>query len=460
MLVPRSVDASIKDTPWYFDFDLKAKSPNAQALHLLCGNVLVPPPEIVDNSTEKKALASWSAALTPLTCPAQELGYFGGPKAQNTFDSHSHQTIEQLEKDGSRIIQIVKKRIVEREELLSQIGDTVSSKEDIKRAKILRESENLQEAWTEWNKTRELLQETIPLLNDPDPVMRSLAADEYSSLATTFSEHISTVFPSLLTPVSPTANLSALMELKSGVGGSEASLFLTNLLRMYQRYAHTMRWKVNIVASNENEGGGTKDAVIEFEGKGAYDALRWESGVHRVQRVPATEASGRVHTSTVAIVVLPLVEEKESEELFSMADVKVEVMRARGAGGQHVNKTESAVRLTHIPSGITVSMQDERSQHQNKRRAFQVLSARLMDAKLIRDVAARRDTRRNLVHGADRSEKIRTYNYPQDRVTDHRIGMSTTNLTSVMEGEGLQEFIEALQKHHHESIMENMLDGS
>lgn len=133
--------------------------------------------------------------------------------------------------------------------------------------------------------------------------MRSLAADEYSSLATTFSEHITAVFPSLLTPVSPTANLSALMELKSGVGGSEASLFLTNLLRMYQRYAHTMRWKANVVASNENEGGGTKDAVIEFEGKGAYDALRWESGVHRVQRVPATEASGRVHTSTVAIVV-------------------------------------------------------------------------------------------------------------------------------------------------------------
>ncbi|KAJ8454061.1 hypothetical protein ONZ45_g19452 [Pleurotus djamor] len=372
------------------------------------------------------------------------------------------ETIEQLEKDGARILRIVEKRMKEREALISQasMSDAISSAEDIKRAKALRESESLQEAWTEWKKTRQLLQETVPLLSDADPAMRSLAVEEYSSLSATLSDHITHVFPSLLTPKSATAGYSALMELKSGVGGSEASLFLGNLLRMYQRYAHTLRCKVNVVATNESEGGGIKDAVVEFEGKGTYDALRWESGVHRVQRVPATEASGRVHTSTVAVVVLPLVEEQPEEELFKMSDVKIEVMRARGAGGQHVNKTESAVRLTHVPTGITVSMQDERSQHQNKRRAFQVLSARLMDQKLIRETAERRDTRRSLVHGADRSEKIRTYNYPQDRVTDHRIGMSTTNLTSVMEGEGLQDFIEALARHHHETVMENLLNDA
>ncbi|KAJ8502747.1 hypothetical protein ONZ45_g11475 [Pleurotus djamor] len=353
-----------------------------------------------------------------------------------------NETIEQLEKDGARILRIVEKRMKEREALISQMSDAVSSAEDIKRAKALRETESLQEAWTEWKKTRQLLQETVPLLSDADPAMRSLAVEEYSSLSATLSDHITHVFPSLLTPKSATAGYSALMELKSGVGGSEASLFLGNLLRMYQRYAHTLRCKVNVVATNESEGGGIKDAVVEFEGKGTYDALRWESGVHRVQRVPATEASGRVHTSTVAVVVLPLVEEQPEEELFRMSDVKIEVMRARGRAGSMSTR------------------QSRRTSEVNIRRAFQVLSARLMDQKLIRETAERRDTRRSLVHGADRSEKIRTYNYPQDRVTDHRIGMSTTNLTSVMEGEGLQDFIEALARHHHESVMENLLNDA
>lgn len=250
------------------------------------------------------------------------------------------------------------------------------------------------------------------------------------------------------------------MEMKSGVGGSESSLFLGDLLRMYQRLANVNRWKAQVVAQNDNDGGGTKDAIIEIKGDGAYDALRFESGVHRVQRVPATESSGRVHTSTVSIVVLPLVEETDTqaEELFSMSDIKLEVMRARGAGGQHVNKTESAVRLTHIPTGITVSMQDERSQHQNRRRAFQVLRSRLLDKKLTREMEERRDTRRNLVRGADRSEKIRTYNFAQERVTDHRIGLTLMNLSSVLEGDGIQDFIDAVKKDHADSILEDMLD--
>ncbi|KAJ7510022.1 hypothetical protein B0H11DRAFT_1701252 [Mycena galericulata] len=334
----------------------------------------------------------------------------------------------------------------------------MSSPEDISRLKQLKETEPIQKAWDTWVSTREALRETTALLDDPE--LRSMASEDYAMLTEALAEIVNTTFPAILVPPSRTAHLSALMELKSGVGGSEASLFLEEMLRMYLRLAQVSRWKGNVVASNQLDAGGIKDAVVEFKGAGAYDALRWESGVHRVQRVPATEQSGRVHTSTVAVVVLPLVEESEAdkEDLYSMEDIKIEVMRARGAGGQHVNKTESAVRLTHIPSGVTVAMQDERSQHQNKRRAFQVLASRLMAAKLAREMEARRASRRDLVESADRSDKIRTYNYAQERVTDHRIGLSLMNLTSVMEGDGLQDFVAALQRDYDESQMEEMLD--
>ncbi|KIK70934.1 hypothetical protein GYMLUDRAFT_33023 [Collybiopsis luxurians FD-317 M1] len=289
--------------------------------------------------------------------------------------------------------------------------------------------------------------------------MRALASEEAAELDEKLSVILNQTFPSLLIPPSTTAKLSALVELKSGVGGTESSLFLETILRMYLRFSQSNSWKATLVAQNENESGGVKDAIVEIKGSGAYDILRWESGVHRVQRVPATESGGRVHTSTVAVIVLPLVEEQDAqkEELFSMDDIKLEVMRARGAGGQHVNKTESAVRLTHIPTGITVSMQDERSQHQNKRRAFQVLSARLMDRKITREIAERRATKNNLIKSADRSEKIRTYNYAQERVTDHRIGLSIMNLTSVIEGDALQLFTDALKKDFEETAMEEML---
>ncbi|KAH6904320.1 peptide chain release factor 1 [Coprinopsis sp. MPI-PUGE-AT-0042] len=305
---------------------------------------------------------------------------------------------------------------------MSEISEDMSDKDDIARLKQVKETEPLQHAWDRWKETRQLLDETQELLEDSDPSMRSMASEEYATLQDSLIDLVENTFPTLLIPPSSTGHLSALLELKSGVGGSESSLFLGDLLRMYQRYAAVKGWKVEEAGKNANDDGGVKDAIIEVKGPGAYDALR--GGCAPCQRVPATESKAGV---------------------VAMSDVKVEVMRARGAGGQHVNKTESAVRLTHIPSGITVSMQDERSQHQNR-------------SKIQKDMAERRATRLNLVSGSDRSDKIRTYNFPQERVTDHRIGLTLMNLSSVLEGEGLQDFVEAIHKHQAETAMEDMLD--
>ncbi|KZT64801.1 release factor [Daedalea quercina L-15889] len=292
--------------------------------------------------------------------------------------------------------------------------------------------------------------------------MRALAVEEHASLTARLLTLFDETLPTLVVPPSSTAHLSALVELKSGVGGQEASLFVADLLRAYECAAHKYGWKATVMSSDTLDQGGFRDAILEVKGERVYDLMRWESGVHRVQRIPLTESSGRIHTSTVTVIVLPLSEDQsqpEKDDLFSMDEVKLEVMRSRGAGGQHVNKTESAVRLTHIPSGITVSMQDERSQHQNRRRAFQILRARLMDRKMTQDVVERRDARRKLVSSADRGEKIRTYNYPQDRVTDHRIGMSIMNLPAVMEGGGLCDFFEALEHSHYHDCLEEVLNS-
>ncbi|KAK1220112.1 Peptide chain release factor 1, mitochondrial [Marasmius sp. AFHP31] len=319
--------------------------------------------------------------------------------------------------------------MAERSKIQSQLTEDLASPDDIPRLRHLKDTESLQSAWDEWNTNRKLLQELTPFLQDQDETMRTLAEEDHQRISQSLTQLLSETFPALLVPRSPTADLpGALLELKSGVGGTESSLFLAELLRMYERFASLHGWKATALSNNVNEGGGIKDAIMEVKGEGAYDTLRWESGVHRVQRVPATESGGRVHTSTVTAI--------------------------------HVNKTESAIRLTHIPTGITVSMQDERSQHQNKRRAFQVLSARLMDQKITREVAERRATRNSLVKSADRSEKIRTYNYAQERVTDHRIGLSIMNLSSVLDGEALTDITDALNQDHDQKVMEDLLAES
>ena len=239
---------------------------------------------------------------------------------------------------------------------------------------------------------------------------------------------------------------NVILEIRAGTGGDEASLFAGNLFRMYERYAALQGWKVEVVAASEGTMGGYKEIVAEIAGRGAFAKLKYESGVHRVQRVPDTEASGRIHTSAATVAVLPEAEEVDAD--INETDLRIDTMRAGGAGGQHVNKTESAVRITHIPSGIVVVMQDARSQHKNRYKAMAVLRTRLYDLERQKQDTARAAERRGQVGSGDRSERIRTYNSPQARVTEHRINLTLYKLPQVMEGEALGEIIDALVAHY------------
>ena len=326
-------------------------------------------------------------------------------------------------------------------------------KEQVQLAKRLKELEPVQDAWDDWSRAKEAFMQALPLLDDPDPDMRAMAMDEYSAQLATMGDIVATRLPSLLVPPSRTANAGALLELKAGVGGAEAELFKQELAKTYIRVAELRGWQVEADSVGD---------TVEIKNNGAYDIFHWESGVHRVQRVPATESSGRIHTSTISVICLPLTEEEDTLDMGNILnekDVRTEVMRSSGAGGQHVNKTESAVRLTHIPTGITVAMQDERSQHRNRAKAWRVLRARLLDRALAEDVIKRRDMRRSVVRSSDRSDKIRTYNWPQDRVTDHRVGLTMTGLETIMNGERLELITEELQKAHDMEVLEELAES-
>ncbi|MHB0976665.1 MAG: peptide chain release factor 1 [Candidatus Aquicultorales bacterium] len=239
----------------------------------------------------------------------------------------------------------------------------------------------------------------------------------------------------------PNDEKNIIIEIRAGAGGDEAALFAGDLFRMYTHFAEGHRWKTDVLSSSPSEPGGFKEIIIEVKGKGAYSRFKYESGVHRVQRIPVTESGGRIHTSTATVAVLPVVEEVEVE--VDPQDVRIDIFRSGGPGGQSVNTTDSAVRLTHVPTGIVVSCQDERSQLQNKERAFRILRARLYEMKLEEQEREQATARRSQVGTGDRSERIRTYNFPQNRVTDHRIGFTTHNLQAVLEGD-IEELIEAL----------------
>jgi peptide chain release factor 1 len=291
------------------------------------------------------------------------------------------------------------------------------------------------------------LDDLTGLIVDPatDAEMRSIAEAEKPGLETRRIALEQQLRVALL-PKDAMDERNVILEIRAGTGGDEASLFAGNLFRMYERYAALQGWKVEIVAASEGTMGGYKEIVAEIAGRGAFAKLKFESGVHRVQRVPDTEASGRIHTSAATVAVLPEAGEVDAE--IDEGDLKIDTMRAGGAGGQHVNKTESAVRITHIPSGIVVVMQDARSQHKNRYKAMAVLRTRLYDLERQKLDAARAAERRGQVGSGDRSERIRTYNYPQGRVTDHRINLTLYKLAQVMEGEALGEIIDALVAHH------------
>ncbi len=283
-----------------------------------------------------------------------------------------------------------------------------------------------------------------------DPEMRKLAEAEKPALQMR-SQALEQQIRLALIPKDVMDDHNAILEIRAGTGGDEAALFAGDLFRMYERYAARQGWKTEILSLNEGTKGGFKEIVAEVRGRGVFAKLKFESGVHRVQRVPDTEASGRIHTSAATVAVLPEVEDVDIE--INEADLKIDTMRAQGAGGQHVNKTESAIRITHLPSGIVVMVQEERSQHKNRAKAMTMLRAKLYEQQRSKLDAERAAERRGQIGSGDRSERIRTYNFPQGRVTDHRINLTLYKLPLVMEGEGLEEFINALVTEHQAELL-------
>jgi peptide chain release factor 1 len=265
-----------------------------------------------------------------------------------------------------------------------------------------------------------------------DPEMRELAENEIATLRNT-RETLDQQLHILLLPKDPRDEANLFLEVRAGTGGDEAAIFAGDLFRMYARYAERRGWQVEILSSSAGEHGGYKEIVARVEGKGAFSKLKFESGTHRVQRVPNTESQGRIHTSAATVAILPDVGEIEDVELKD-ADLKVDTFRASGAGGQHVNKTDSAIRITHLPSGIVVECQDERSQHKNRARALSLLKARLLDEQRAKQTAEQAESRRLQVGSGDRSQRIRTYNFPQGRITDHRINLTLYRLPDILEG--------------------------
>ncbi len=279
-----------------------------------------------------------------------------------------------------------------------------------------------------------------------DPELRELAEDEIPAAQARLAA-LDESLALLLVPRDPRDEANLFLEVRAGTGGDEAAIFAGDLFRMYARYAERQRWSVEIVSASEGEHGGYKEIVARIEGKGAYSRLKFESGTHRVQRVPATESQGRIHTSAATVAILPELEDVDEIEVRD-ADLKIDTFRASGAGGQHVNKTDSAIRITHLPTGLVVECQDERSQHKNRARALALLKAKLLDEERSKQAAAQAQSRRLQVGSGDRSQRIRTYNFPQGRITDHRVeGLTLYALPQVMDGD-LDELVSRLQREH------------
>ncbi len=305
-------------------------------------------------------------------------------------------------------------------------------------------------AFADYRRLERELAHAEEMARDPNPEMRSLGEEEVTQVRRTM-ERSSEDLQQLLVPRDDRDERNIYLEIRAGTGGDEAAIFAGDLLRAYTRFAESRGWQVELLSESGGEHGGYREVICRVVGRGAFSQLKFESGTHRVQRVPATEAQGRIHTSTVTVAILPELDEVE-DVAINPADLRVDTYRASGAGGQHVNKTESAIRITHIPSGLVVECQDERSQHKNRSRAMALLRARLLASEQEKQTSAQAHSRKLQVGSGDRSERIRTYNFPQGRVTDHRINLTLYRLPDIMQGQ-LDELLQALQREYQAELL-------
>lgn len=338
-------------------------------------------------------------------------------------------------------------RLKEIERRYTELSDLLTDPELIKDrdkyTQSTKEHSSLEEYVVPFRRLNEIIEEIKThesMLQDPDPEMRDLVKEELNDLQEE-KDSLENALKMLFIPKDPNDARNVILEIRAGTGGEEAALFAADLFRMYCRYAESKKWNIEILSLNDTGKGGIKEVIAGISGRNVYSRLKYESGVHRVQRVPETEASGRIHTSAVTVAILPEAEEVDLE--ISPTDLRIDTYRASGSGGQHVNKTESAVRITHIPTGVVVTCQDEKSQHKNKDKAMKVLRSRLLQKKQEDYDQEIANERRSQVGSGDRSERIRTYNFPQGRVTDHRINLTLHKLSAILEGD-VEELINAL----------------
>ncbi|MDY6927911.1 MAG: peptide chain release factor 1 [Pseudomonadota bacterium] len=346
-------------------------------------------------------------------------------------------------------------RFAEVQALLSDPG--VIGDQDKFRAlsKEFSQLEDVVAGFNAYKQAEEDLASAEEMMAEDDAEMREMAQEEMKT-ARQEIERLEAELQILLLPRDPNDDRNCFLEIRAGAGGDEAAIFAGDLFRMYSRYAEAKGWRLEMISANEGEHGGFKEVIANVTGDGAYGVLKFESGGHRVQRVPETESQGRVHTSACTVAVLPEIPESEAIEI-NPADLRIDTFRASGAGGQHVNKTDSAIRITHLPSGVVVECQDERSQHKNRAKAMSVLSARLNQIEEDKRAAEEASTRRNLVGSGDRSERIRTYNFPQGRVTDHRINLTLYRLDEVIEG-NLGLLLEPIRQEHQADLLASLAD--